>query len=182
MLTANITYTPRLTAAEQQLAALPSRLRNLRPLMVRGIAPLAEQMIRRHETTEGAAFGHQWQELADSTIAAKARKGTLGAGILHDTGDLFRAIYRSLTSGAAIVAINGGLRLVLGAGALDDPIERLKFRWHMLGTRRMPARQPIPSPLPRSFRDDVRKLVHDYIATGRIRGAGGQFVGAGNAL
>ena len=51
----------------------------------------------------------------------------------------------------------------------------MKFRFQQKGTVRMVARQLVPNPLPRSFRDQVRQVVHDYIATGRIRGAGGQF-------
>lgn len=183
MFTADIRYSPRLSAAEQQLAAIPNRLRNMRPLMTQGVAPLAEAMIRTHEETQGAAFGHPWVKLADSTIAKRTRNGTIGGGILHETGDLFRAIFRSLTNGASITPIPGGLRLTLGESAIDDPFERLKFRWHMLGTKvrgvpHVPIRQPIPSPLPRSFRDDVRALVHDFIATGRLRGEGGRFVSA----
>lgn len=186
MLTANITVTTRLSAAEQQLAELPNRLRNFRPLMTQTIAPLAKNVIEQHKASEGKIFGHPWRKLAPSTIAARIRKGTLGKGILDDSGDLFRAIFRSLASGAAIKPIAGGLRLVLGESAIDDPLERLKFRWHMRGTKvggveRMPARQPIPSPLPRSFAEQVRALVRDFVVTGRLRGAGGRFASAGGA-
>lgn len=176
----SVTYTPRLTRGEQQLAALPSRLRNLRAVVEQGIAPLAIAMIERHKESQGAAFGHPWAALAPSTIAQRLRRGTLENGILDDTGHLFRAIFESLANGQRIQPSRGGYRLDLGSAGISDPIEAMKFRVHFRGIDgRMPARQPVPSPLPRSFRDACRQVVHDFIATGRLRGAGGQFVAFG---
>lgn len=176
MINTTITYTPRLSEAEQQLATLPNRLRNMRPMFDAAIVPLAEAMLTEHWSSKGARFGHTWAALRPSTIAERIRKGTIAKGILRDSDDLMRAVFRSPTSSGAILAIGGGFRLVMGESVIDDPIERMKFRWHMQGTARMPAREPIPSPLPRSFRDQVRAVVHDFIASGRVRGAGGRFV------
>jgi hypothetical protein len=172
----DITYSPRLSPAEQQLAALPSRLRNLRPLVEQGIAPLATAMLEQHWASQGAAFGHPWAAWAPSTLAARIRKGNVAQGILNDTGHLFRALFESLANGQRIQATPGGYRLNLGSSGISDPVEAMTFRFHMLGTSKMPARQPVPNPLPRSFRDACRAVVHDYVATGRIRGAGGQVV------
>lgn len=181
MIQATITYTPRLSPAEQQLAALPNRLRNLRPMFDTAIVPLAEAMLTEHWDSKGARFGHAWPALAESTIAARTRKGTIAKGILRDADDLFHAVFRSLRSSRALQSVAGGVRLVMGESAIDDPLERAKFRFHMRGTSRMPVRQPIPSPLPRSFREQVRAVVHSFIATGRVRGAGGRFVSLGRA-
>lgn len=179
MFDVNITYTPRLTAAERQLASLPDRLRNLRPVLEQVIAPLANAMLERHWESQGAAFSHPWAPWAPSTLAHRIRKGNAEQGILKDTGHLFRALFDSLASGERIQASPSGFRLNLGSSGIDDPVEAMKFRFHMLGTKRMPARQPVPSPLPRSFRDACRAAVHDFVATGRLRGAGGRFVPAG---
>lgn len=176
LLDVKITYTPRLTQAEQQLAALPSRLRNLGAVMTQGIAPLATAMLSQHWESEGAAFGHPWAPWRPATLAARLRKGNAAKGLEHDTDQLFHALFDSLANGQRVQQTASGVRLDLGSAGISDPVEAMKFRFQQKGTNRMVARQLVPNPLPRSFRDQVRQVVHDYIATGRIRGEGGQFV------
>lgn len=175
-LTGAVTYSPRATPKEQQLLGLRDRLARLDVLMEQGIAPETADMLTRHWETKGAAFGHPWAPWAASTFRARVRKANVAKGILRDRDDLFRSLFESIRLGRRLVRVNNGLRLSL---VPDDPAQREKFGWHMRGTRRMPARQPVPSPLPRSFRDRVRAITRDFILTGRIRGAGGQFVAAG---
>lgn len=179
MLSPEITYTPRITPALENLRALPGRLRDLRPLMTQAIVPAALEMLRRHWDSKGAAFGHPWAPLAPSTLLDRIRKGTAAKGPLRDTDNLFLALFASVSSSQALQQVAGGIRLSLGLAANADPLERLKALFHQHGTSRMPARQVIPSPLPRSFRDVVRAMVLDWLATGRLRGAGGRFVAVG---
>src|SRR5436305_575410 len=93
-----VTYSPRLSAAEQQLVALPARLRNLAPLLSQAIAPAAIEMLRKHWATEGAASGHPWAPLALSTLAARVRKGTASKGPLRDTDAMRDTLFGSMTS------------------------------------------------------------------------------------
>jgi hypothetical protein len=181
VLTPEITYTPRISPALAQLRGLSARLRDLRPLAEQSIVPAAIAMLRRHWDSKGAAFGHAWAPLAPSTMAARIRKGTAAKGPLRDTDSLFLALFRSVSSPNSVRSINGGVRVALGLDEGVDPIDRAKARWHQKGTARMPARQVIPSPLPRSFRDLVRALAIDYVTTGRVRGAGGRFVSSSSA-
>jgi hypothetical protein len=169
-----ITYTPRLTTGMRQLLELPNRLRNLRPFVERSLAPAAAAMLKQHWDSKGAAFGHPWAAWAISTRLERIRKGNADKGILRDTDHLFRALFRSLLSPERIQTIPGGLRLSLGLSQSEDP----KAIFHQLGTSRMPARQVVPDPLPRSFRDVVRSMLKDYVLTGQIRGASGRFVRA----
>lgn len=179
MLTPSITYSPRVSPARESLRGLPSRLRDPRPVMEQAIVPAAIEMLRRHWDSKGAAFGHPWPPLAPSTIEARIRKGTAAKGPLRDTDNLFVALFRAVSSNRSLTPINGGWRLALGLGADASPLDRLKALWHQRGTSRMPARQVIPDPLPRSFRDTVRAIVRDWALTGQLRGAGGRFVSAG---
>lgn len=176
-LTGAVIYSPRLSAKEQQLLGLRDRLKHLDVLMTQAIAPEAADMLTRHWETKGAAFGHPWAPWAPSTLRARVRKGNVAKGILRDEDHLFDSLFASIRSARRLTRINSGVRLSL---IPDDATERRKFGFHMRGTRRMPARQPVPSPLPRSFTDRVRAMTRDYLLTGRLRGAGGQFAAAGS--
>ncbi len=169
-----VRYSPRLTAGERQLLSFGDRLRNLKLLMTESIAPEATDMLTRHWESKGAAFGQPWAPWKPSTFRARVRKGNAAKGLLDDTGALKRSLFASVRQGTRLQAINGGLRLAL---APANPEQRRKFGYHLRGTPTMVARPPVPSPLPRSFRDRVRFLARDFILTGRVRGAGGQFVG-----
>lgn len=171
-----ITYSPRFTESERQLLALPGRLRNIPAFARLSILPAALRMMQRHWESKGAAFGQRWANWAPSTLAARIRKGNVAQGILRDTDHLFVALFRALFRTDRVEATPAGARISLGLDESDDPIEALKFRWHWFGTSRMPARHPVPDPLPRSFRDEVRGLFRDFILTGRARGDGGRFV------
>jgi hypothetical protein len=177
MLNVQVTYTPRLSKGEQRLLSFRDRLKNLAPLMTQTIAPEAVDMLTRHWDSKGAAFGHPWAPWKPATFRARVRKGNVGKGLLDDTGALKASLFDALRGANRIQLIPQGVRFSL---APDDPIERRKFGFLLRGTPSMVARQPVPSPLPRSFRDRLRLLTRDYLLTGRVRGAGGQFVAAGS--
>jgi hypothetical protein len=179
-LTGAVTYSPRATPKEQQLLGLRDRIARLDVLMEQGIAPETADMMMRHWETKGAAFGHPWADWKPSTLRARIRKGNVADGILWDEGDLHDSLFESIRSARRLTRVRTGLRLSL---VPDDAEQRRKFGFHMRGVKRggrivMPIRQPVPSPLPRSFRDRVRAITRDFMLTGRIRGARGQFVAA----
>jgi hypothetical protein len=172
----DVRYTPRLTAGERQLLALGDRLRNLPSFVREAFAPEATALVARQWDSKGAAFGHPWAPWKPATFRARVRKGNVGKGLLDDTGALKASLFDALRGANRIQLIPQGVRFSL---APDDPIERRKFGFLLRGAPSMVARQPVPSPLPRSFRDRLRFLTRDYLLTGRVRGAGGQFVAAG---
>jgi hypothetical protein len=141
--------------------ALPNRLRNLRPVMINGIAPAYNKMLHRHWTSQGAAFGQRWAPLAPRTIETRARKGTLHKGILRDTDHLFKAVFRARATDDRLKMIKGGIRFQGNVG-------EHKAIYHHLGTFHMPERKVIPDPLPRSFKQQVRAIVREYALTGRV--------------
>lgn len=161
MIRVEVNYKPRLTKGEQALLQLPNRLRNLRKLMVEGVAPAANRMLRRHWDSKGAAFGHAWAAWAPSTLAARIRKGNAGMGLLRDTDHLFRVLFRGRSTDDRLRVVAGGLRLQLNTGVPYGI-------YHQVGTSHMPERQIIPDPLPRSFVREVRGIVRDYLLTGKV--------------
>lgn len=163
MIRVEVNYNPRLSRGEQLMLELPNRMRNLRPLMQESIAPAFDRMEMRHWESEGAAFGHPWAPLAESTIRAKMRKGTLGLGILHNTNNLFRTIFAARASDSRLRVIGGGLRF-------QANISVPYAIYHQVGTSRMPERQVIPDPLPDSFKRQCRALIRDFILTGKVGG------------
>jgi hypothetical protein len=171
MIAVTVTAPLRPGKAEQQLLAIPNRLRHLDAFARFALAPLVSDVIQRHWESKGAAFGHPWAPWAPSTLAARLRKGNAQLGILRDTGQLFAAVMRAAES-PKIVPVTGGVRLVVEISPSDDP----KAIFHQLGTARMSARQVLPNPLPRSLRDTARQLLRDFVLTGQLRGGGGRFV------
>lgn len=161
MIRVTVDYFPKLTKGERALLALPPRLRNLRPVMIEGVAPAYNAMLKRHWESQGAAFGQRWAPLAERTLEARARKGTLSKGILRDTDHLFKAVFRARATDDRLKSIRGGIRFQGNVG------ER-KAIYHQLGTQFMPARTVIPDPLPRSFKQQVRAIVREYALTGRV--------------
>jgi hypothetical protein len=155
-----VTFTRKLTKAEQQIMQLPNRLANLRPLMQRVIAPATDSMLLKHWNSKGRAFGHAWEDWAASTLAKRTRKGNVSKGILRDSDHLFKTIFRARSADSRLRSVPGGIRLSLNTGV------RYAI-FHQLGTENMPARQVIPDPLPPSFVRRVRALIKDFILTGR---------------
>lgn len=162
MISVAINYNPRLSAEEQRLLALPNRLRNLRAFMINDVAPRANAMLRKHWESKGAAFGHRWAPWAPSTRRARLRKGNAWKGLLRDTDHLYTTLLQRRVTDDRLKVIKGGLRLQLNT--------KVPYAiYHQVGTRFMPERQIIPSPLPPSFTRGVRGDLHTFLLTGRTR-------------
>jgi hypothetical protein len=155
----SVVFTAELTPAERAMAALPERLKQLPDFMARGVAPLADRMLRRHWDSKGAAFGHPWAPLAESTLRSKMRRGTASKGILRDSDDLLRAMFSASTRRVTPFANGARLRIT--------PPEPIYALFHQLGTARMPARQVVPIPFPNSFIAQVKTAVRAFLFTGR---------------
>lgn len=161
MIRVQVAYSPRLSTGEKRLLTLPNRLRNLRPVMQRGIAPAFNRMELRHIRSKGAAFGRRWAPWAPSTLAARIRKGNAGKGLLNDTGRMFRTLLRARENDSRLKATPNGVSINFNIG--DK-----KAIFHQVGTSRMPERQVIPDPLPRSFMAECRAILREFIATGKV--------------
>lgn len=163
MIRVEVNYNPRLSPGEKTLLQLPNRMKNLRVFMKNIVVPEAvDPMLKKHWDSKGAAFGHPWAPWAPSTRAARIRKGNAAKGILRDTDHLFKTLFRARVTDDRLKVVSGGLRLQLNTG-----VPYAIF--HQVGTSRMPERQVIPDPLPRSFITTVRGLLREYILTGRKR-------------
>lgn len=156
-----VDYNIKLSKAELAIISLPNRLKDLRPLMQKAIAPAFDAMERKHWESRGAAFGHKWAPLAPSTIASKRSKGTLSKGILQDSDNLFRAVFRARASDNRLRVVDGRVRFQANVGT------RYAI-FHQVGTQFMPDRQVIPDPLPLSFKATIRNIVKEYIRSGKI--------------
>jgi hypothetical protein len=156
-----VDYNPRLTRGELALLALPNRMKNLRPFMIRVLAPAINRMLKRHWDTKGAAFGHPWAPWAESTLLRRIKKGNVAKGILRDTDHLFTTLFRERTTDSRLRTVRNGLRLQLNTG-----VPYAIF--HQVGTQHMPERQVIPDPFPNSFIKSTRALLRDWILTGRV--------------
>ena len=160
----HVLYNPRLTDAEKRLLALPSRFNRLPDLMRGPVRDALNHMIREQFRTEGLAYGgEKWHELAKSTILAKLRAGVLGRGILVFTGKMRTALLRFRSDDSRLQSFSNTLKFDFNIGAKPYP-------YHHLGTIHMPQRQVIPSPVPDKFRREVRDIVRDFLATGRLHG------------
>lgn len=156
LLAVELEWTPTLTAAERRLLALPEKLQNLRPLMKEQIWPVTREMLERHWSTKGAAFGHRWAPWADSTRARRVAQGNAAKGLLRDTDNLFRKIFRERAVDTRLQEVRGGLRLRLDS--------RVRYAvYHQVGTSFMPERQIIPYPFPRNFIIAIRKIIKAYL-------------------
>lgn len=160
MIRVEVEYTPRLTRGEQALLQLPNRLRNLPVVMKNQVAPATERMLKRHWTSKGAAFGHQWAPWAPETLRKRLRKGNTAKGILRDTDHLFKAAFRGVKA-KGLVSVQG--KNVLFKYSISDP----KAIYHQVGTQYMPERLVVPYPLPDGFKKEVRTIIRDFIRGGR---------------
>lgn len=157
-----VNYSPRLTKAEQEIIKMPNRLKDLRPLMKQSIVPRLDRMLKRHWDSKGAAFGHKWVAWSDVTRRKRVAKGNAAKGILRDTDHLFKAVFRQRKTDDRLRVVAGGIRFQANVA--------VKYALaHQKGVpeRNLPVRQVIPDPLPRSFTQEVRAIVREYILTGK---------------
>ena len=126
---------------------------------ISSLRPLWEKLGEEFRSDEVALFDKQpWTPLAPATLKQKEARGFGGKGILRAEDNLFR----SLTERGATGNISRVFDLSAEFGTSDA-----KAMLHKLGTRRMPARDPMVEP-------DVDKyatLAGEYLAE-VVRNAG----------
>ncbi len=167
MFRVRVQYNPRLTGAEKRLLATGDRLGKLRLVMQGPLRDAVNHLIRRQFETQGAAYGQKWKALAPSTVLAKLRAGVVDRGILVFSGAMRAGMLRFRPSDSRLRALAGNLRLDLNVGVFPYP-------FHHLGTKRgLPQRQVLPSPVPLSFRREVRALFRNFILSGSLTYARG---------
>jgi hypothetical protein len=124
--------------------------------------PRLQQMVgdwmRQQFETEGRWGGDPWRPLSGEYLERKQREYP-GTGILVRTGELRRAAESPRIAGAS----PGGVRIVI-----PDAVAP----YHQTGTRTMPARPIIPSPLPEDARAEMRRAFHAYVRA-RLAGSTG---------
>ena len=138
----------------ERIAGLEARARDLRPAL-EITANLLELHVARTFATEGAASGHPWPPLAESTVRARTKRwgyyrhwapmaGASGAGpILQWHGRLSRSFRRGGVAHIRVVSPSG---LTWGSG--------VAYGIYHQSTRprsRLPRRAPI------AFRDDFQR-------------------------
>ena len=126
--------------ARPALERLKARLKDPATLAV--LIPEMRAYLQDEFATEGAEGGSRWAPLSEATMRRKERKGE-SLRPLELTGDLMRSLTEAgAPSGYAETGTEGG----------DNYVEvgtRLPYaKFLVLGTRRMPARDPIGEPSP----------------------------------
>lgn len=128
------------------LQAKAARMKNLRAPLTQIGQRLVESTRRRIKTTKVDADGNAWAAWAPETLLARQRRGTIGDGLLYETGRLYRSI--SARINARSVTVNSSAPYA---------------RYHQLGTTKLPAR-----PFIGLSKQDVR--VATTIMNSHIRG------------
>lgn len=144
------------TAAQKKILALPNRLRNLELIARKDIISAMNRMLGRHWDTKGAAFGHKWAGWALSTYKRRLRRGNLEKGLLRDTDNLSRALFRERTNDQRVKTTSEGVEITFNT--------RVPYAvFHQVGTRFMPDRQVFPDPAPETFKREVRSILRSKI-------------------
>lgn len=144
------------TANQKRLLSLPSRLRNLELIARKDIIPAMNNMLRRHWDTKGSAFGHKWAAWALSTYKRRLRWGNIDKGLLRDTDNLSKALFRDRQNDQRVKAVADGVEIVFNT--------RVAYAvYHQVGTRFMPDRQIFPDPMPETFKREVRGILRARI-------------------
>lgn len=141
------------TEADRFIETAFKRTRDLRPWF-QLVDKHLTLVLKRQFASEGAFAGMPWAALKPSTIRARQRPGHGRGGILRDLNRLWSA----LTKGRGPEAIRS--------------IEKDRYErgtsvpygvHHQLGTRKMPARPPIPDPMPGSVLRVWEKLLLGHV-------------------
>ncbi len=149
------------TTMQRKIISLPNRLRNLQLVMRNDVAPLLNNMLRRHWESKGSAFGHKWAAWQPSTYLRRLKKGNLDKGLLRDTDNMFKALFRERSNDSRIQVDADGVEI------------RLQLRvpyavFHQVGTSLMAERQVFPEPLPETFKREVRRIIRARITEAAI--------------
>jgi hypothetical protein len=144
------------TANQRRLVALPNRLRNLQIVARKDIIPAMNKMLRRHWDSKGSAFGHKWAAWALSTYKRRLRRGNIDKGLLRDTDNLSKALFRERANDQRVTVLSDGVEITFNT--------RVPYAvFHQVGTQFMPERQIFPDPAPETFKREVRAILRARI-------------------
>lgn len=151
-----------ITPALIRFERIAGRFSNFKPVLGGRVDVLARQLIRRQFLTQGRASGRgQWARLTDRYKAVRVLPER---PILRQSEGLFEALTQKGHPDQAVVLERNRYALSIKEGAET----RARFVGHQLGVpeSRVPARQMIPDPLPKTFIADVKRAVKAYIVRG----------------
>lgn len=144
------------TSNQRRIIALPNRLRNLELVARKEILPLLVSTIRRHWDTKGGAFGQKWAGWAVSTYKKRLKRGNTDKGLLRDTDNLSKALFRERSNDQRVKVTEDGVEITMNT--------RVPYAvFHQVGTSLMPERQVFPEPMPESFKREVRAILRARI-------------------
>jgi hypothetical protein len=155
MLKLALDYEIPFTNIERRLMTLEQKLARLQDFAKAEVLPLVEPMLLRHWETFGAAFHHKWAPWAPSTRLKRQKQGNAGKGLMRDSDNLFRSVFRDATA-ARIAKVSDGVRITFSTGVRYGV-------YHQVGTHLMPERQVFPYPFPKEFQKNVKELVREYL-------------------
>jgi len=150
------------------LGDLETRARDLRPFFAGRVSPDMTALLVEQFESQGSRMrrGHGWRQLAPSTIQSKTKRGTVGNGILVDSGAMRRAFVdphdpdavEVLNQQRYIRSVSGEAHRIAG--------------YHQTGTRRMPARPVMGDGIPEPIKRQWMAALQTYITTGVIEPGG----------
>lgn len=135
------------------LRRLLGRARNLRPVLLGRVAQIMRQTTRENFESEGALATPPWPPLTEA-VARRPR-----IGVLRVTDELFRSLTQP--GGRSIMAVHSDGKTLRYGSLLR------RHRFHQLGTSKMPARQPIPDPLPARTLEELRVAIRLWVVLGQ---------------
>src|SRR5579859_2304683 len=156
-----VTVTLDTFAADQLLEGAAARSLDLRPVWADVVEPTVTEFFEEQFATEGRAGGTPWAPLTPATLAAKARAGREGMGILRFTNALWGSFVNAGSAGS--IRVMEPQRYVRGS-SLTTPSGRGLAALHQSGwiatqwggrpfhaARDVPPRPIVPDPLPQAW-------------------------------
>lgn len=159
-LSVSLDVTPQVVRFER----IAGRFTDFRPVMGGRVDVAARRLVRRMFLTQGRAGGRgQWPKLTDRYV--RAQRVFPDRPILRQTDDLFDALTVRGHPNQELVLEKDRYSLSVAEGAGKV---RARFVGHQLGVpeSKVPVRQMIPDPLPKTFIAEIRKAVMSYIVRG----------------
>ncbi len=160
----SLTITPGLIKFER----LAGRFSDFKPVLGGRVDVAARELIRQMFRTQGRA-GPQGRWPALTPRYLRVRKLPTRP-MLRQSDALYDALTKKGHPNQQVVLEVDQYSLTVAEGAVDDKARsvRARFVGHQRGVPRfkVPQRQIIPDPLPKTFIDKVRRLVKAYIVKG----------------
>lgn len=140
-------------------ARLQNLFSNPMPVLKEPVRALVLDGIRQQFETEGAYGGTPWEQLAARTVDERALLGFPPEHpILRRTDRLFDALQGHMTGGEGGEVIVTKNTFTLKTTNIPDAAA------HQFGSdhSNLPARPMIPQPMPQSFMNQLRSIIHGY--------------------